>query len=369
MFSLFSIILRHKKLVILVTVSGFLVSAALSFVIPPRYISTVAFMPAGVENELAGSGGFFSNLGMLGDTYATLVRIRRNFIIDYIVRSRTMSRLMSEKFDLQKKYKADSEEEVIKELQKCTSVIVRDEGILEVAVEDRNPVQARDMALAYVEYIDSMLVDMVVEGSKSKYRYLEKEKNRRKYRLAESDSTLQFFIEQHGIYDVQQQARAAFLVLAGISAREKMLEVEKRILEVSFREGNPELDKINLELEKLEEQLIDMVEGDGGGALFPPLKDIPGIGAEYMFLVSEKMLQEFALAFVMVKLEDAGISASEKVSVIRIIDPPYIPEIRSWPKRKQIVMVFTLASLFWVCFVLLVLEQFREGRFLEGEKG
>ncbi|MBN2183794.1 MAG: hypothetical protein JW746_00550 [Candidatus Krumholzibacteriota bacterium] len=348
---------------ILVTLAGGVISAAGTFLISPRYISTAAFMPAGLENELTGGGGYFSNLGALGETYSAFARVRRNFIIDYIVRSGTMSRLMSERFGLREIYDAENEEEVRKKLMEATGVDVMDEGILEIAVESEDPVMAKDMAQAYLEYIESLLVSMSVKSAGSKRKYLENEVKRRKHRISEIDTLLQEYTDRTGIFDIQEQARAAFLVLAGIAARENMLEVEKRVWEISLKESNLEMMKIDLELEKLEEHLSMMMEEEGAKGITPPLSKLPELATEYMSLAGEKMMQEFSLAFVMIKLEDARISESSDEGVIRIIDPPYIPEIRSWPKRKQIVIIFTLASLFWCLFFILLYEEAKAGLF------
>ncbi|MBN2070302.1 MAG: hypothetical protein JW814_02505 [Candidatus Krumholzibacteriota bacterium] len=326
-------------------------------------------MPAGVENELTGGGGFFSNLGALGETYSAFVRVRRNFIIDYIVRSRLMSTLMSEKFDLMTVYGVRSEEEVREKLMRATIVIVRDEGVLEIGVESENPVMARDMVDAYIGYIDSILVSMSVASAGSTRKYLEDEVARRRGKIAVIDSSIQDFSDRHGIFAIQQQARAAFLVMAGISARENLLEIERNILERSMKDNFPEMKMLDLELEKIEEQLKNMMEGGEASVLFPPLKEFPEIASGYMSLVSDRMIQEFALAFIMLKLEDARVSESSDASVIRIIDPPYIPGVRSWPKRKQIVIVFTLASFFWALFSILLYEQIKAGLFRGWKEG
>ena len=363
MLAFLSIFLRYKKTVILVTFAGSVISAAGTYLISPRYISTAAFMPAGIENELTGGGGYFAHLGALGDTYSAFARVRRNFIIDYIVRSGTMSRLMSERFDLKEIYDVENEEEVRKKLMEATGVDVMDEGILEIAVESEDPVMARDMAQAYLGYIDSLLVSMSMESAGSRRRYLESEVERRKNKIAEIDSVLQEYTDRTGVFDIQEQARAAFLVLAGITTRENILEVEKRIWEISLKENNPEMMKIDIELEKLEEQLSIMMEREGKKGLSPPLNKLPELAKEYMSLVSEKIMHEFSLAFVMIKLEDARISESNNEGVLRIIDPPYVPEMRSWPKRKQIVIIFTLASLFWCLFFILLYEEMKAGLF------
>ena len=96
--------------------------------------------------------------------------------------------------------------------------------------------------------------------------------------------------------------------------------------------------------------------------MFPPLAGITALMSQYAGLLAERVVQEFALGFVMLKLEDARITAERGTGVIRVIDPPFVPEQRVWPKRTQIVILLTLATIFWTCFVLLVCEQMRRQR-------
>jgi capsule polysaccharide export protein KpsE/RkpR len=355
MLALLSVLLRKKWIVITVTLAGFVVSAVISFILPPRYKSTSAFIPGGVEKELTGTGSFLFQLGLMGEEFATLVRVQRNFIIDYIIRSRRMSEWMDERFDLRSAYRSGSDEETRKELGKRIHVSVRDEGVIELAVEARGPELARDMMAACLHFTDSILVEMVIANASSRRDFFEEEIVRRKARIAEIDSMLGEFMEEHGVFDIERQAAAAFKIIGILTARINLLEVEKRIMETSIEEGSPEMGRIDLEIEKLQDQLGSIREAEGGKGLFPPLSEFPELATGYFGLLSERMAQEFALAFITLKLNDAVISSEKKVSVIRIIDPPSLPDKRIWPKRAQIVMVLTLAVFFWTSIVLMVL--------------
>ncbi|HSG27319.1 MAG TPA: hypothetical protein VLA34_02475, partial [Candidatus Krumholzibacterium sp.] len=329
----------------------------ISMVLPHRYISAGAFLPAGIEKELSGGDNFFSGLGSLGETYATFVRVRRNFVIDYVVRSRKMAGLMAERFDLKEIYGKDKLDDAWSELRERTSMVVRDEGVLVIAVEDSDPVRARDMVAAYIELTDRLLAEWTMENARSRRDFLENERSRREKVIAGLDAGLAGFMEENGLFGVQEQARAAYQLLAGLAARESALELQRQMYEHSMREGNLELDRLDRELAIVRDRVGKIVHEEGGGALFPPLDSMPALSAEYLGMISERMIQEFALAFVKVKLIDADLAANRDVSVIRVIDPPYVPEIRSWPRRKQIVLVSTFAALFWICFGLFVRER------------
>lgn len=364
MLTVFSIILRHMRTVAGVTIAAALISAGISLVLPQRYVSSGSFIPAGVEQELSGGDNFFGSLGALGETYATFVRVRRNFIIEYIVRSRRMAELMSERFDLKEIYGRDNLDEAWRDLRERTSMVVRDEGVLVVGVEDSDPVRARDMVSAYIELTDTILSGLTMENARSKTEFLEEEVRRREAVIEGLDSKMQDFMEENGLFAVREQAMAAYSVVSALAAREVALEVEKEMALVSMREGSTHIERLETELGVVRTRVEKIVKEEGGGALFPPLDRMPDLSEKYLALVSERMMEEFALAFVRVKLADASIASHRDVSVIRVIDPPYVPEIRSWPKRKQIVVVSTLAALFWTCFVLLVFD--RRGRSGDG---
>ncbi|MBU8921878.1 MAG: hypothetical protein KOO63_08665 [Bacteroidales bacterium] len=363
MLAIISVILRHKKTVIIVTLSGLVISAVISLLIPPKFIARGAFLPTGVEKELTGGGDFFSGLGSIGETYATFARVKRNYVIEYIVRSRKMCDLISKRFDLESIYRVDGAARAHKKLSEHTGMIILNEGVLIISFEDSDPVRARDIVSAYFEFIDKLLMEFAMENAKSKRDFLEAEKARREKMIEDMDDRLARFMKERGVFEVQQQARAAYRVIAGLAARETMIEIEKTMLEMTMKETNPELERLELELDAVRARVSDLVEGDGGGELFPPLDELQNVSSEYLGMMSERIVHEFALAFVNLKLEDARIAEDSDVSVIRIIDPPVVPELRSWPKRKQIVIVGTAAAFFWICFILLLRQQIKAGRF------
>jgi capsule polysaccharide export protein KpsE/RkpR len=368
MLSFLSVILRRKKAVAIAAAAGFVVSVVISLVLPARYHSLAAFIPGGVEQELSGSNSFLSRLGSFSESYATFVRVRRNYIIDYIVRSHRMADLMDERFDLKKMYGKDTIAEARRELSEKTHVNVRDEGVLEIAIEAPDAVTARDMTAACIEFTDRIIQELNVENAEMKITYLEEALARGERRRAGADSVLSEFMASKGIFQIESQAKAAFEMIGALSARMSALEVERDMLSMTMRETSPDIRRLDIEIGKLRAKIERVTDTGDSGGLFPPLADMPGLATEYLGMVAERMAQEFSLAYIRLKLEDARISANSSVSTIRVIDPPVVPERRSWPKRKQIVIILTMASVFWTCFVIVIREKISAGKAgLEGE--
>ncbi len=367
MLSFLSLLLRRKRTIVTAAVAGFVVSVALSLVLPSKYVSTAAFIPGGVEQELTGRSSFLSRLGSFSESYATFIRVGRNFIIDYIIRSNRMAEMMDSRFDLKEMYGEDSIEGARERLGRKTFVNVRDEGVIEVAVEAPGAVLARDMTAAYIELLDSILVDLSIENSAGRIAYLEKEVARAEREGTVADSVMSEYMVTRGIFDVESQAKAAFQIIGALSARVSALEVERNIMSLSMNEDSPDLRRIELQIEKLKDEIEKATEMGDQGGLYPPLSKMPGLAGEYLGMVAERRAREVALAYLRFKLEDARISAGSRLSSIRVIDPPVVPQRRSWPKRKQIVIILTMASIFWTCFVILVRDKAAREKEAEAE--
>jgi tyrosine-protein kinase Etk/Wzc len=249
---------------------------------------------------------------------------------------------------------------VREELRQRTSVDIRDEGVIVIAVQDSSPERATALIDAYIHCIDSLLIEFTIEHASGRKQYLELEVARRKRRITAADSALRAFLDEHGVFEIEQQTRAAIEVAARLEARMRLVWLEKEMLGMTLRPGSPELERAKRMLEKLEDEITAVHEG-GHTELFPPLSEIPDLASEYLRLFGELKVQEFALAYIRLKLEDEVILVNRDVSVIRIIDPPFVPQRRAWPKRSQIVLVSTLAIFFWVCFGLIVVERWSDG--------
>jgi len=364
--SLLSVIFRHKRAILLITVAGFVISAAVSLVVPPRYVASTMFAPAGVERDITGLREFFAPMGAFGESFAAYLRARKNYIIDHFIRSRRMSDLMDARFDVKRMYRVADAEEARRKLGEHTSVDIRDEGVIILSFEDRSRERAIAVTESYVAQLDSILIDLTIENSRDRIAFLDGEIARRERAIETTDSLLQEHLERYGLYEVQQQVRAMLDIVSDLSGRLSILDIEKKLLELTMQPGGDEVGKIEFECSKLREQILLLRETGAAPNLFPPLKKLPEISARYLQLMSERRMQEFVAGYLRLKLADAEISANSRVSVLKILDPPAAPDRRSWPKRKQIVMVSTAAAFFWGCFFMLVRERWKEGAFRAG---
>ena len=362
MTSLLLVIFRRKKVILAAMAAGFLISAAVSLLIPPTYVASTMFAPAGAEKDLTNLKQFFTPMGSFGESFAAYLGARKNYLIDYIIRSRRMSDLIDARFDLRRMYGVTDREEARRKLGEHTAVVIKNEGVIVLSVADRDRERAIAIAGEYLAQLDTVIVALVVENSRERIRFLNGEVARRERAIAASDSLISGYLGQYGLYDMEQQVRVMLDIVSDLSSRLSILDVEKRLLELTMKPGGDELDRVEFEWKQLRGQLLLLRETGAEPNLFPPFKKIPEISSHYLQFVSERKMQEFMLAYLRLRLADAEAAGDNRMSALKIIDPPSAPDRRSWPKRGQIVIVSTAAAFFWASFFMILDERRRSAK-------
>jgi uncharacterized protein involved in exopolysaccharide biosynthesis len=352
-------IFRRKKVILCVTVAGFLISAAVSILLPPRFVASTMFALTGAEKDLTNLQEFFAPLGSLGEAFAANLRARKNYLINYLIRSRRMSDLIDARFDLRRMYGVTDRDEARRKLGEHTAVVIKNEGVIVLSVVDRDRERAIAIAEEYLAQLDTILLDLIVENLHDRVQFLNGEVAGRERAILVADSLIGSYLEQYGLYEMEEQVRVMLDIVSDLSSRLSMLDVERRLLELTMKPGSDDLDRVEFEWKQLRNQLLLLRETGAEPNLFPSFKKLPEISTHYMQFMSERKMQEFMLAYLRLKLADAEVSANSRMSAIKVFDPPSAPDRRSWPKRKQIVLVSTAAAFFWASYFMVLDERRR----------
>ncbi|MCX5752999.1 MAG: hypothetical protein NTW97_05055 [Candidatus Krumholzibacteria bacterium] len=361
MIPLLLVVLRRKRVILLVTAAGFLISAGVSVLLPQRFVASTMFALTGVEKDLTNLKEFFAPMGSFGESFAAYLRARKSYLIDYLIRSRRMSDLIDAKFDLRGTYGVTDRDEARRKLGEHTAVVIKDEGVIVLSVADRDRERAIAIAGEYLAQLDTILLDLVVENSRERMQFLNGEVERRERALTVADSLIGSYLGQYGLYQMEEQVRVMLDIVSDLSSRLSVLDVEKRLLELTMKPGSENLDRVEFEWNQLRNQLLLLRETGAEPNLFPPFKKLPEISTRYLQFMSERRIQEFMLAYLRLRLADAEVIAKGRMSALKVLDPPSAPDRRSWPKRKQIVLVSTVAAFFWASFFMILDERRKVG--------
>jgi uncharacterized protein involved in exopolysaccharide biosynthesis len=362
MIPLLLVIFRRKKVILAVTAAGFLISAVVSGLLAPSFVASTMFAPAGAEKDLTNLKEFFAPMGSFGESFAAYLRARKNYLIDYIIRSRRMSDLIDARFDLRRMYGVTDREDARRKLSEHTAVVIKTEGVIVLSFADRDRGRAIAITEEYLAQLDTIIFNLVDENSRERTQFLNGEIARRERALAAADSTIGSYLGQYGLYEMEEQVRVMLDIVSSLSSRLSMLDVERRLLELTMKQGSDDLDRVEFEWNQLRNQLLLLRETGAEPNLFPPFKKLPEISTHYMQFMSERRMQEFMLTYLRLRLADSEVTAKSRMSALKVLDPPSAPDRRSWPRRSQIVLVSTAAAFFWACYFMLLDERRKAGR-------
>src|SRR6202012_3963890 len=81
------------------------------------------------------------------------------------------------------------------------------------------------------------------------------------------------------------------------------------------------------------------------GELYPPLRQLPRLAVRYTDLYRRVKVEETIFELLTQQYEMARIDEAKDIPVVRVIDPPGIPEKKSFPPRVILSVVLTLLAL------------------------
>ena len=183
------VVIRHRRMILVVCVLAVGATGTISYLQPASYVATASVVPptqtTGPESGLG--------MGMLGGGASLLRKVMDvSSAADMyvgILKSRAVTDSLIDQFDLIAVYEAEGSRYLARRrLKKWTTVKVADEGIVYVAVEDRDPNRAAAMANAYVKLLDEQNKRLSAGQTTSKRIFLETRLEDMEAKLSQSEN-------------------------------------------------------------------------------------------------------------------------------------------------------------------------------------
>lgn len=344
------VILKRKKLIIRSTTVVFLVSIVISLSLPKIYVSKAMILPPSQDQGLLGAmmgqmGGVAALAGgLLGasssaDMYASV--LKSDAVKDSII----------ERFKLMDVYKAKYRFDTYKIIDKRVDITAgKKDGIISIAVEDKDPKRAADMANAYVEELGKLTVRLNVTDAGHNRTFLEDRLSKAKVDLAKAEENIKNFQMKNKALDITEQAKGTIRGIADMTAQLAAEEVKLAALRHSLTDSNAEVKNQKAVIASLKGQIAKF-EGNGAGGSIPTVGSVPPIGQEYMRLMREFKIQETLVELLTKQYEIAKLTEAKDVSSIQVLQKANIPDRKIKPRRSLIVLMTT--SFAFACSILL----------------
>lgn len=361
---------ENRGFLVRAMLAGLVFSALAAFLIPARYESTARLMPpdqgaSGMGLSMLAAG---SNLGsQLGSSVGSLagdllgLKNSSDLFIG-ILESRTVQDDLIGMFDLRKVYSDRRMEDARKDLAKRTVLSVdRKSGILTIQVTDTSAPRAAAMAGEYAAELDRVVTRLNTSSAHRERLFLEDRLSQVKQDLESSEKAFSEFAARNTALDIPTQARATIEAAATLEGQLIAAETELQGLKQMYADGNVRVRATEARVAELRQDLEKNLTGPPsaapgatvptsahtarGQSPFPSLRELPALGVSYADLYRNTKIQEAVFQTLTQEFELAKVQEVKETPSVKILDPPDVPEKKSFPPRLLIVLLGVAFSL------------------------
>lgn len=346
-----------------------------AFLIPTRYASTTRLMPPdppqgqGIAILAAMAGGAGGNLGAFGNDLLGLKTSADLFAT--VLLSRTVQDELISKFDLRRVYGERRWVDTRKELTRRTDISIdRKSGVLIIQVTDHDPKRASAMAQEYVAQLNSVVTQLNTSSAHRERVFLEERLGQVKTELESAEKDFSQFASKNAAIDIKEQGKAMVESAAVLEGQLVATQTELQGLRQIYTDNNIRVRTAQARVNELQRQLlklggkaessVDDAENSKDSGSYPSIRKLPLLGVTYADLFRRTKVEETVFEILTQQYELAKVQEAKEVPSVKVLDPPEIPEKKTFPPRLLILMTGTLLA-----FVLGVLWIFAN----EGWKG
>lgn len=326
------------------------------------------------------------NLDLGGGDTASADRIQA------VLKSRTVTDAVLEKFGLQARYHESHIENARKLLWiHCATKLDKKPGVVTLTCEDQDPKVAQAITAYFGEVGNTVFRRISTTSAGEERRFLEKRWEQAKQDVVTASMNLRDFEEKHKLVDLGEQSKAMVSAMASLKADLLAKQIQLSYLTQFSSSDEATATQLRREINILQSKLDAMMEegsreADGdpteanaapvrgllparhkdkksAGNFFPVAMRVPQLKFELEGLYREKKVQETLFQLLTQRYELARISEARDTSAFEVLDAPVVADHRSRPKRASVV----LGALFGGLLLGLALSLLR--RWLQVTKG
>jgi uncharacterized protein involved in exopolysaccharide biosynthesis len=348
---------ESRRFLARVTAAGFLLSVALALLIPKRYESVARLMPpdnqsgtGGLAMAAAALSGGGGALGGLGGMASELMGLKSNSdLLVGVLGSRTVQNALVEKFDLRKVYRVARIEDARKRLSSLTDISVdRKSQIIVIKVTDTSPERAAAIAQAYTEELNRTVAEVSTSSARRERIFLEGRLQGVSKDLEASEKEFGQFASKNTAIDIKEQGKAMVDAAATLQGQMIAALSELEGLRQIYADGNVRVRSSEARVAELKDQLKkvggndESASLDSGGqseSLYPSIRKLPLLGVPYADLYRKTKVEEAVFETLTQEYELAKVQEAKEIPTVKVLDPPNVPERKSFPPRSLIVLL------------------------------
>jgi len=362
-----------------VSIWGLVLSVVVAFLLPVRYESKTRLMPpdqqsgsglamlAAIAGRGAGGSGTGGGMagalgGGLGGVAGDLLGLKSSgsLFVDMLQGATVQDRLV-QKFDLRSIYGDKYWEDARKDLAKSTNVKEdRKSGVISITVTDHDAQRAQQMSQAYVDALNATVAQVSTSSARRERIFLEDRLKAVRQNLDNASQQFSEYASKNGTFDVPEQAKAMANSEATLQGQLIAAESELEGLRQIYTDSNVRVKTLEARIGSLRHQIetmsgnrADLTADSGIAGDFPSIRKLPLVGVRWFNLYRENRIQETIYELLTQEYEMAKVQEAKEIPSVNVLDPPLLPEKKSFPPRIVITVAGTFLAFALGCMLVL----------------
>lgn len=315
-------LVKWWKPLLIITLAAAVIAGGVSFLITPKYKSTVILFPT--STNAVSKALLSENSGPDQDVLEFGEEEQAEQLLQILNSSEIRGRVI-QRFDLARHYEIDPDSkykmtELIREYNDNITFKRTEYMAVEITVMDRDPQMAADIANTISELLDTVKNNMQRERAVNAFKIVETEYNELRAEIKELEDSLAV-LRRLGVNDYETQAEAFNVQLA-----------------TALSKNN------NAGVRAIEERM--KVLGEYGGS--------------YVSLRDQLEHEKKQLSLIKAKYDEAKVDAQSNLPAKFVVDRAYKAEKKSYPVRWIIVSVSSISAFVLAILILLIVDGLRK---------
>lgn len=349
-----------RRTVVLSTAVCGATALVIAMLLPPVFTARTAVMPP--QQQSSGLAAALGSLGAIAGVGGGGALKNPNDLYIGILKSQRVADSLVKRFDLKARFEVKTLVEARLFLDGMANIQSAKSGLIEIAIEDKDPVFAARLANAYVEELKQVNQSLAVTDAAKRRLFFERQLKDVRSDLAVAETRLEQLQKNTGLILPEGQVTGAIKATADLEAKIAAKEVQLATMRSFATNSNPDWIRAQEELSALRGQLQQLSNGNRDDApLLSGVAQLPEKGLAYVRALREVKYQEALLEVMAKQYELARIDESRDSSLIQVLDVASVPDKKSGPKRALIVVAgMLLGVMMGMAYVLI--SAWRRGR-------
>jgi len=232
-----------------------------------------------------------------------------------------------------------------------------DEGAKYIDVSWDDPVIAADLANYTLKALEIYLSENTLTAGQKNLQFIEKQLGKAEKELRQGEEALRNFNTDKKYFIKFTESEVLAKALIEMQTMHAKAEVDKEVMLQFRNKRSPQVQQLSLGNEALERQIKNY-----SNILQNRSNQVGSLKVEKEFLTKELEVYQEIYKQLRIQLEQQRLEASKDETLFRVIDPALEPGSPSKPKKRLIVALSAVVSLFFGIFLVFLIEFARNFR-------